>query len=83
MTWGIHSSEDSGHSFLCFDTMYWCGRIPACQRTMLLSFLGWRWSQMADGGSMVLWNIGILPHQYLVSWPRRPQLELIQCSLKN
>jgi hypothetical protein len=28
-----------------------------------------------DGGSKVLWNTGILPHYYMVSWPRIPQLD--------
>jgi len=31
--------------------------------------------QGEDGGSMVLQNIGILPHHYAVSQPRRPELE--------
>jgi len=25
-----------------------------------------------DGGSMVLQNVGILPHQYEASWPKTP-----------
>jgi len=28
-----------------------------------------------DRGSMVIWNIGILPHHYTVSQPTRSQLE--------
>jgi len=28
-----------------------------------------------DEGSMDLWNIGILPQYYTVSWPRRPWFE--------
>jgi len=31
--------------------------------------------QGGDGGSMDLWNVGILPHHYTASQPRRPWLE--------
>jgi hypothetical protein len=37
-----------------------------------------------DGGCMDLRNIGILPHHYTASQPRRPRLELSRCeSLKT
>jgi len=37
-----------------------------------------------DGGSMHLWNTGILPQYYMASQPRRPQLETLCCeSLKT
>jgi len=30
-----------------------------------------------DGGSVDLWNVGIIPWHYTVSQPRRPRLEVI------
>jgi len=48
---------------LCSDVGYQCFRGPWCLHL-----------QGENGGNMVLWNVGILPHCYMASQPRT-QLE--------
>jgi len=51
------------------------------KKLALISFLSWVVAPCGAmvgcqvGGGMVLQNIGMLPHHYLVSQPRRPRLE--------
>jgi hypothetical protein len=47
------------------------GYQPMFQRSMLPPSSGWS----EDGGSMDLWNVGVLLQQYTASRPRRPRLE--------
>jgi hypothetical protein len=49
--------------------VYCCGRLPTFQMSKLLPFSG------SSGGSMGLWNVGILPRHYTASQPGRPRLE--------
>jgi hypothetical protein len=51
------------------DAVQCCGRIPMFPKSMLpLTY-------PEDGGSMDLWNVGILPQHYTASQRRRPRLE--------
>jgi hypothetical protein len=62
--------EDSNCSLLGCDAVVMCFRGPCCLHL-----------QGEEGGSMVLWNAGILSHHYTVSHSRRLCLDISDMSL--
>jgi len=47
-------------------------------KTLLYCNVSNRIRDQTDGGSMGLWNVGILPHHYTVSQPGRTRLEALE-----
>jgi len=52
------------------------GVVTLCNDVAGYHWLGGPWDVVGkDGGSMVLQNVGVLTHYFVVSQPRRPQHE--------
>jgi hypothetical protein len=66
------TEDDSSWSLLGCDAVLCYGRMPTFRRSMLPVSSGW--SEV--GGSMKLWNFGILTQHHTASQPRRSRLEI-------